>query len=124
LKEKKKKDGKARVMKLVISELTRDGQMVIRRLIPLGETQQLNYSGNYLSLDSDDRVFVADRGNGRVILLDSDLNWKQSLCPTKDEKEETRIQEPWRLCYDEEMKQLIVGGFLGKILNVYTLNKN
>ena len=84
-------------MKWVISELTRDGQMVIRRFIPSNETQKLN-DPRYLSLDSDDRVFVADTGNDRVILLDSDLKWNRILCPTKEEEEETKIRMPWRLC--------------------------
>ena len=104
--------GRKRVMKWGISELTRDGQMVIRRFIPSNETQQLN-DPHYLSLDSDDQVFVADNENDRVILLDSDLKWNRILCPTKEETEETKIRRPWRLCYDEEKKQLIVGGFRG-----------
>ncbi len=114
--------------------MTSDGQTVIRRFVPSNETQQLNYP-QYLSIDSDDQVFVADTGNDRVILLDSDLKWKCILCPTKDE-EERKIRFPWRLCYDEEKKQLIVGGAGGiaftKVaandedfgVNVYNLSRN
>jgi len=100
-----------------VSELTRDGQMVIRRFIPSIKTQQLAHNC-YLSIDSDDRVFVADPVNDRVILLDSDLKWNRILCPTGEEKEEQR-----RLFYDEEMKQLIVGGGFShnSQVNVYTL---
>src|SRR6218665_1426547 len=90
--------------KWAVSELTRDGQMVICRFIPSEETQEL-YHPEYLSLDSDDRVFIADQWNHRVILLDSDLKWNRILCPTK---EETNIPYPLRLCYDEENKQLLV----------------
>lgn len=105
-----------------VSELTRDGQMVTRRFIPSDKTQQLN-SPRYLSLDSDDRVFVADYWNHAVILLESDLKWKQIICPT-NEKEEKKIRWPHRLCYDEENKQLIVAGnTIGQGVNVYTLNR-
>jgi len=119
---KRGSSGLRMLTKLVVSELTRDGQMVIRRYNPSDKTQQMYYS-RYISLDSDDRVFVADHGNHRVILLDSDLKWNRILCPTEEEKEETMIREPGRLCYDEEMKQLIVGRILGKEVNVYTLRR-
>src|SRR6218665_3255810 len=49
----------------VVSEVTRDGQEVIQRFIPAHEAQKLNYP-RYISLDSDDRVFVAGRWNERV----------------------------------------------------------
>jgi len=102
-----------------ICELTRDGQMVICRFNPSNETQELN-EPQHISLGSDDRVFLADFGSGRVILLDCDLKWNRILCPT-EEKEETRIQHPFRLCYDEGKKQLIVGG--EGVVNVYTLSR-
>ena len=105
----------------VVSELCRDGQTVTRRFIPRDGTQQLN-DPKYLSLDSDDQVFVADQRNSRVILLDSDLTWNQIICPTKEEQE-TIIGRPYRLCYDKEKKQLLVGGYLGKGINVYRLSQ-
>src|SRR6218665_792021 len=75
-----------RIVKLVISELTGDGQMVIRRFIPSNGTQELN-DPRYLSIDSDDRVFVVDAFSGRVILLDSNLRWNRIICPTKTDEE-------------------------------------
>jgi len=54
----------------VLSELTRDGQMVVRRFIPSNEMQKLIHPA-YLALDSDDQVFVADSGKDRIVLLDS-----------------------------------------------------
>src|SRR6218665_4002255 len=110
-------------MASMISELTRDGQMVIRRFIPSDETQQLNYC-QYLLIDSDDRVFVADEGNRRVILLDSDLKWNQILCPTKKDEKEQNIRCPYNLFYDEEMKRLIDGEYFKGHINVYTLSRN
>jgi len=113
--EQKHRQWKAR---FDVSELTRDGQLVIRRFIPSNEIQQLKHPC-YLLIDSDDRVFVADRYNDRVIILDSDLKWNRILCPTK-EKAETRILSPWRLCYDEKKKQSIV---VGNGVDVYTLSR-
>jgi len=108
----------------VVSELTRDGQMVIRRFIPSNETQQL-IDCCYLSIDSDDRVFVADAGNDEVILLDSDFKWNRIVCPKTEERKEQILKGPWRLFYDEEMKQLIVKGYFPyHAVNVYTLIRN
>ena len=108
-------------MTSIISELTRDGQMVIRRFILSGETQQLN-DCKYLLFDSDDRVFLAR--NHRVILLDSDLKWNQILCPTKKDEKEQNIQWPCSLFYDEELKRLIVSEYFEGHINVYTLSRN
>ena len=82
--EKAAEDGRNGDWLTVISEVSRDGQMVVRRFIPSNEAHELN-APEYLSLDSDDGVFVADRGNNRVILLDSDLKWNQIICPTNEE---------------------------------------
>ena len=110
-------------MKSYIIELTRDGQMVVCRFIPSDETQQLN-DCKYLLIDSDDRIFVADEGNDRVILLDSDLKWNQILCQRKKDEEEQNIRWPYSLFCDEEMKRLIVCGYLRGHINVYTLSRN
>jgi len=122
VKRRKRESSERRmVMNFAISELTRGGQMVIRRFIPSHERQRLNYPW-YLSLDSDDRVFVADHRKNTVILLDCDLKWNRVLCTTREGKEGTWV--PFRLCYDEEMKILIVGGAVAGEVNVYTLNRN
>lgn len=113
--------GRARIKWWGMCELTKNGQLVSCRFIPSKEIQKFRNNKSYLSLDSHDRVFVADQRNGRVILLDFDLKWNRILCPAESEKEETKIQRPWRLFYDEEKKQLIVGGYLGEEVNVYTL---
>ena len=111
--------GSSNVDRTVVSELTRDGHMIIRRFISPDATQN---ASEYLSLDSDDRVFVVDTHNDRVILLDSDLKWNRILCPTRGESEEMISRGTYRLWYDKEMKQLIVGNFYG--FNVYTLSRN
>ena len=104
----------------VVTELARDGEIVIRRFISSNETQEMKYPG-YLSLDSDDRVFLTDIRNGFVILLDNDLKWNRILCPSKEEKIEARIRKARQLCYDEEKRQLLVA-IVGDIVKIYTLS--
>ena len=100
----------------VLSELTRDGQMVVRRFIPSNEMQKLIHPA-YLALDSDDQVFVADSGKDRIVLLDSDLKRNRIICPTKQEKGiDTHFQ---RICYDKEKKHLIgTGQYHSEIVTV------
>lgn len=65
----------------------------------------------YLFVDSQDRVFVADANNGRVILLDSNLQLNRILVPLKSGRnKDPPIRMPRRLFYDEETNHLIVGG--------------
>lgn len=106
-----------------ISEYTGDGQLV-RRFTPSNKAQEL-YEPSYISIDSDDRVFVTEYEHDRVMLLDSDLECRLILCPTKEESEETRLRLPFRSCYDNEKKQLIIAGGrqFREGLNVYTLSR-
>jgi len=123
LESRQEKGGlKRRKSVYVVCELTRDAQLVIRSFIPSNKTQQLGFYPR-LSIDSDDRVFVASPGNDRVCLLDSDLKWNRILCPTGEEKEEQVIIGSRHFFYDEEMKQLIVGREFSdnSQVNVYTL---
>lgn len=65
----------------------------------------------YLFVDSQDRVFVADANNGRVILLDSNLQLNRILIPLKSGRnKEPLIRMPRRLFYEEETNHLMVGG--------------
>src|SRR6218665_205675 len=105
---------------IVVSKLTRDGRLVVRRFIPQNQTQALN-DPYYLALDSDDRVFVADTGRDRVILLDSDLRWIRILCSA--EEEDKRTLAPHTLCHDKVDGQLIVAGFFRQGVNVYSIDR-
>jgi len=98
----------------VVSEVTRDGQMVIRTF-----AQRLT-NPRYLSLDYDGKVFVADEGflTGKVILLQPGLMQNVIICPTGDNSD--NINEPTRLFYDDKNKQLIVGA--EEFLYIYTIN--
>ena len=104
--------GNTMELQWVVSEITRDGQLVIRRFIPPNEIQRLN-DPQYLAIAPDGRVFVADTGNNRVISLDSNLKWNQL-------QYERRFPRPWYLCYYEKHKQLFVGCDLYVGGNVYT----
>lgn len=60
----------------------------------------------HLAIDADDKVFVADNGNNRVLQLDARLKFEQSL--PSDEKD--RLEKPFRLCYASKpiQKRLLV----------------
>ena len=114
--------GRRKGKEWVVSELTGDGQ-VIRRFTPSNGLQKLSYY-SFLSLDSDDRVFVADKDNEKVTLFDSDLKWNRILCPTEVEKGKEKVIMPDGMFYDERKKQLIVGGLMDQEfgVNIYTLS--
>ena len=116
--------GRIGPLDMVFTELNRDGHTVMRRSVSLYEPRQQVFLDFCHSLDSDDRVFVADTENDSVILLDSDLKWNRILCSIKEEKKDGRKRWPRRLCYDEEIKQLIVGRPFGDGVNVYSLSRN
>lgn len=91
-----------------ICELTVEGN-VVRSYEPKESHQELEDSVGHpchLSLDAaGGRLFVADYGNDRVVLLNSDLSWNQIVVsPAKD-----AIRKPSRICYDEAERRLIVG---------------
>lgn len=115
---------------LTISVLSRDGKTIISNFDAENDEQRLStllysdlfpwfdcFDAGYLFIDSCDQVSVIDQYNGRVILLDSGLHFKQILIPStkyKSEKSENSfIWEPHRIIYDEVRKQLIVSGSSG-----------
>ena len=87
-----------------ISEFTNDGQLS-NRVIARNKSEELN-SPKHLSLDSDNnRLYVADTDNHRVILFDSnDLTWIKVLLS----REMNGILNPFRLLYDSCKKRLFV----------------
>lgn len=112
----------------MVSEVSRDGKTIVRSYTFRNKQERLVlYStGGYLAMDSDDRVFVADIGNNRVILLNSDLKWDRILVPTQDEVDETNGKKvlllPCRILYDEQSQQLVVvgDGYKEMEINVYS----
>lgn len=108
-------------LRWVVSEVTRDGQIAIRRFIASNSKQLTD--PRCLSIDSDGRVFVADR-ESKLILLDSDLKWIQTLSRVNELKEdENEIRWPRSLFYDEEEKQLLVGSELHLGGTAYTFSR-
>lgn len=101
---------------MTISILSRDGQNIICNFQPENKEQRFNCSlfesDFYFCIDSHDQVFVAHPENDRIVLLDSNLRWKQILISTTKETNEknqnTFSLTPWKCFYDEENKQLVV----------------
>lgn len=100
-----------------VSELSRDGQ-VIRSYNPLNQSQTLD-DPCCLSIDSENRVYVADCFNrNRVIVLDSKLKWEGALL-TYDRN---AILFPKVLYYDRlKMQLLVVHGYNRKVVDIYSI---
>lgn len=94
-----------------ISEVSGGGNLL--RCMYQGEIIRQLDNPSHIFIDSADRVFVADSGKNRVIMLDSKLNWNRLLLASAHEEledEQDAIRWPVRLFYDEESKQLGVAG--------------
>jgi hypothetical protein len=63
----------------------------------------------YIALDREERVFVADYGNGRILLLDKQLNIERVLLTLSHDR------GPWRPFYDLVTTQLMVGLLSGQV---------
>jgi len=59
----------------------------------------------HLSTDSEDRVFVIDNGNFRILLLSSQLHLERVLIDTNSQ---VKLRWPTRLSYNEFTSQLHV----------------
>jgi len=68
------------------------------RLSSLGFTQ-------HVAVDSEGHIFVADRDNHCILLLDSQLNLRCTII----DKHQLNNERPRRLCYNEQSGQLLVG---------------
>lgn len=99
-----------------VCEVNRDGQILHRFSAKNGRQQALD-EPLHVAVDSDQRVFVADYRNNRVIQFDSELNWIR-IALTKDSD---AIEEPSRLCCDGDKKQLLVGQTEGN-LGLYSIS--
>lgn len=91
--------------------MVNDRGEILHRLCAKDSIQCLK-EPQYLSVDSTDQVLVADFGNGRVVLLNSDLSWNQPL-------ETEANMFPKKLYLDGEKKQLFIGLYLKKGVHVY-----
>ena len=89
------------LMQCHISEVNTDGQVLRHftrsHLPPLGLTQ-------HIAIDSHGNVFVADRDNGHILLLDAQLKLRRVII----DEHQLNYQRPRRLCYREPTAQLLV----------------
>jgi len=72
------------------------------RLSSLGET-------THVAIDSHGNIFVADRDNGRILLLDAHLSLRRVII----DEHQLNYKRPSRLCYREQSGQLSVGLYWG-----------
>lgn len=101
----------------VISKFTPDWKLT-HRFIPGTQSTELS-DPSHLSLDSENnRLFVADKFNHRVILFYSTaLTWRQVILS----QEINGLRYPCRLLYDARRKHLFVSQYNYNV-NVYELN--
>lgn len=90
-----------------ISEVSRNGNTIIRQVVGIDKRWLAGDGSVFLCVDPDDRVFLADTDNGRLILLDSCLRFISSFL-LKDGK--GNLLSPRKIFYDDSRKQLLVIG--------------
>jgi len=85
-----------------VSEVDTGGQVLRQfsgsRLVPLGFTP-------HIAVDSQGNIFVADRDNRRILLLNSELTLRRVII----DEHQLKDKRPECLCYTEKSGQLLVG---------------
>jgi len=85
-----------------VSEVSTEGQVLRQfRSSSLGEPE-------HIAVDRQGNIFVADRNNRSILLLDAQL----TPCRVIIDGRQLNKRLPWRLCYMDQSGQLLVG-FLG-----------
>lgn len=98
-----------------ICEITETAD-VVRRFVPTDITQQPDCPRR-LALGVGDEVFVVDYRNGRIVLLDSQLNWNKVLLS----RHKDRIQDPTRIFFSADKMRLIVAQSLWSLRAIVSL---
>jgi len=91
-------------LKHQVSEVDTGGQVLRQfsgsRLLPLGDTR-------HVAVDSQGNIFVADLGRCHILMLNSKLALRRVII----DEHQLNYKGPWRLCYNEQSGQLLVGLF-------------
>ena len=81
-----------------VSEVNTEGEVLRQFSRPLGTPE-------HIAVDSQGNIFVADRYNRRILLLDAQLALRRVII----DEHQLNYKHPWRLCYKEQSGQLLVG---------------
>ena len=102
-----------------LSELSADGSDFIRNFDPrsIESIRMDGWKPYYLWIDEDENIFIADRDNDRVVLLNSRWTDVQILL----NRGQHSIKSPWMLCYVREKQQLIVNRCASTDVQVFNL---
>ena len=93
----------------LISELSGDEVTIIRSFDPQenGKTGVKYWTPDYIPIDEDENIFIADVDNNRIVLLNS--RWTDfHILLNRDQHS---IELPRRLCYVRGKQKLIVGQY-------------
>ena len=96
-----------------VSEVNTRGRVLRQfsgsRLLPLGYTP-------HVAVDSQGNIFVADWDRRQILLLNSELALRRVII----DEHQLNDKIPWRLCYNEQSRQLLVG-FVGEDVAVFAV---
>ena len=84
-----------------ISEVNTDGEVL--RQFSGSRLSSLSYTP-HVAVDSHGNIFLADRHNLHILLLDAQLTLRRVI-----DEHQLNYKKPWRLCYREQTGQLLVG---------------
>ena len=88
------------------------------RIISVYNNQQQLDWPCHLSIDSEGKMFIADRLKHRILLLTSDLQLDRVLLDTQHNQ---LVKEPWRLFYGQQTRQLLVGSAVSPVVQVFAV---
>jgi len=80
------------------------GGQLIRHFVGSYHQQPLGFIP-HIAVDSKGNIFVADRDNRRILLLDAQLKLRRVIV----DEHQLNYEQPRRLCYMEQSGQLLVG---------------
>jgi len=99
-----------------VSEVNTEGQVL--RQFSGSHPSSLFLGFTQIAVDSRRNIFVADCHNRRILLLDAQLALRRVIID-----EHQLNKQPWRLCYNEQSGQLMVGFYEGGGVAVFDVLK-